>query len=90
MIFNKKYSGKAKPAANLQLLVNKLHSEVNNRISTIALLSLAIKDENTPETEKESFMVTIHKFAHELECVDFLVKEQHPYMHTILQDIRSK
>ena len=90
MMFNKKYSGKAKPAASLQLLANKMQNEINDRLTTISSLAFAIKDEATPEEDKESFLQTIHKVAVELECVDFIIEAQHPHLHKFLVDIRGK
>lgn len=90
MRFNKKYSGKTKPVANLQLLANKMQNEINDRLVTISSLSIAIKDQGICELDREHFMQTIHKIAHELECVDFILEVQHPHMHKVLVDIRSK
>jgi hypothetical protein len=89
MIFNKKYSGKVNRGASLQLLANKMQNEINERLVTVSSLSMAIKDSNTPEQEKESFMQTIHKIAHELECVDFIIEIQHPRLHNLLVDLRK-
>jgi hypothetical protein len=90
MIFNRKYSGRKKPSADLGILANRMQNEINERLVTIYSLSFAIKDDVTSEEDKESFMKTIHKLAHELECVDFIIESQHPHMHKILEDIRSK
>jgi hypothetical protein len=89
-MFNKKYSGKNKPSANLQLLANKMQNEINDRLTTISSLAFAIKDQATSEEDRESFLQTIHKVAHELECVDFIIEVQHPHLHKFLVDIRGK